>query len=128
MALYAFVAPIEPGKLEEWKRFAKELEGPRKAEFEASRNELGVRERAFLQSLPHGDFVIVTWEGRDPRSTMKKLGRMKGPFADWFAEKVREIHGFDLRTASEPSAEPITDTQGGRPSAPSIATRDERYA
>ena len=120
MALYAVTVPIAPGKLEDWKRFAQELAGPRKAEFDASRRELGVRERVFLQSLPQGDFVIVTWEGRDPRSTLQRMGKLKGPFADWFVAKVQELHGMDLRTVTEPNAQLCVDSEAGRPSAPSV--------
>jgi hypothetical protein len=54
MAMLAMAIPIPAGKTEPWKKFLSELNGPRKAEFAASRRSLGVRERTFLQHTPQG--------------------------------------------------------------------------
>ena len=46
MALMAVAFPIAPGKTDDWRRFIGELNGPRHADYEASRRRLGVHERA----------------------------------------------------------------------------------
>ena len=43
MPLMAVVFPILPGKTPEWRTWMDELNGPRRAEFEASRRDAGVR-------------------------------------------------------------------------------------
>ncbi len=63
MALLAVAFPILPGKTAECKNFISELNGSRRAEFEANRKKLGVHERTFLQQTPMGDLVIATLEG-----------------------------------------------------------------
>jgi hypothetical protein len=96
MALMAITVPILPGKTEQWRRFIEELNGPRRADFSASRQRLGVRERAFLQSLPQGDVVIVMLEGDDPEGAFRRYGQGNDEFTRWFVQQVKEIHDFDL--------------------------------
>ena len=66
MALIAVAFPILPGKTKEWQDFIAQLNGPRRAEFVASRERVGAQERTYLQQTPMGDLVIVTLEGDDP--------------------------------------------------------------
>lgn len=55
MALFAIAVPIPAGKVDQFNAFIGELTGPRKADFDASRKKLGVRERTFHQHTPMGD-------------------------------------------------------------------------
>ena len=96
MALNAVAFPIVPGKTAEWRSFMDELNGPRQAEFAASRRRAGVRERTFLQSTPMGDLVIVTMEGDDPGRSFAQIMSATDPFTVWFLERVKAIHGVDL--------------------------------
>lgn len=110
MALLAMAFPISPGKTEQWKKFVAELNGPRKAEFVASRKRLGVHERTFLQHTPHGDLVVVTLEGDNPAKAFIDFGQSTDPFAKWFLQQVQDLHGMDLRTPPGPAPEQVIDT------------------
>jgi hypothetical protein len=113
MALIAMAFPIPPGKMEQWKKFAADLKGPRRAEFSASRKQFGVRERAFLQKTPMGDLVIVTTEGEDPGSFFQRFAAGTDAFTKWFLAQVSEIHGMDLtKPPPGPMPELIVDSQG----------------
>ncbi len=101
MALMAMAVPILRGKTEQWMRFVDELDGPRHAEYEASRYRLGVHERVFLQSTPHGDFAIVTLEGTDPENSFRQFAKGSDDFTRWFVQQVKEIHGMDLAQAAQ---------------------------
>jgi hypothetical protein len=96
MSTYAFVAPIRPGKLEDWKAFTKQLAGEKKAEYVASRKRAGLtRETAYHQKSPMGDLVVVVMDS--PGDTAAAIGRLfqsKDPFDLWFAKRVEEIHGI----------------------------------
>jgi hypothetical protein len=129
MAFYAMAAPILAGKTEQWKRFIAELAGPRRAEFEQTRRELGVRERVFFQQSDGMALAIVTWEGDEPERTLERMSTLRGPFAQWFIEQVKELHGMDLsRPSKEPPSKPMLDSQGGQPSATqSSATPSPRH-
>jgi hypothetical protein len=106
MALSAFVAPIAPGKTEQWRAFAAQIAegGARHAEYAASRRAAGVRERAFLQHTPMGDFVIVTLEGDDAAGAMARMVAADDAFTRWFLAQVQEVHGFDLREVASLTA------------------------
>ena len=95
MPNYAFIAPILPGKTEEFKAFAKQLQGERKAEYAASRKRSGItREVLFHQKTPMGEFVVVVWEtSGDPAAAMQKTFESKDPFDQWFMKRIGEIHG-----------------------------------
>ncbi len=73
MTMMAVAFPILPGKTDQWREFIGELNGARRAEFVASREEAGVRERTFLQPTPMGDLVIVTLEGDDPARSFAQM-------------------------------------------------------
>lgn len=112
MALIAFVAPILPGKREQWDRFIGELRGARHTEHEAANRRAGVRERTFLQETPDGaQLVIVTLEGDQPENAKLRAANEDTDFARWFVQQVKEIHGFDLR---EPLPPPVFVAETGR--------------
>ena len=96
VSLMAVAFPISPGKTPEWRSFMEQLTGPRHAEFAASRQRAGVRERTFLQPTPMGDLVIVTLEGDDPARSFGQMVSATDPFTAWFLERVKAIHGVDL--------------------------------
>ena len=113
MALMAVAFPIAPGKTDEWKKFIAELNGPKRADFVASRKGLAVRERTFLQPTPMGDLVVVTLEGDTPAQSFGKFVSSTDPFTVWFLAKVKEIHGIDLtQAASGPMPELVIDSAG----------------
>lgn len=111
MTLNAVVFPILPGKTDEWREFIAELNGPRNAEFTASRAAAGAHERTYLQSTPAGDLVIVTLEADDPSRSFGQMMAATDPFSLWFKGRVREIHGVDLSTPmTESPSQLVIDT------------------
>jgi len=94
--LLAFAAPILPGKTEQWKKFANDLTTRYRNEFIESRKNLGIYERAFYQTTPNGDIVIITLEGQNPEAALAKFGHGTDEFSKWFTAQVKEIHGMDL--------------------------------
>ena len=59
MKTIAFAVPILPGKTEQWKSFADEIVGAKRAAFEHSQKELGLTaENWYLQRTPQGDMAI----------------------------------------------------------------------
>lgn len=104
MSLMALAFPIQPGKVEAWREWADELNGPRRREYAASRDRVGIHERTFLQSTPQGDIVVVTFEGEDAADALRKLADANDPFTVWFRDKVKEIHGVDLAKVTKQPA------------------------
>lgn len=101
MSLIAMAIPILPGKTDQWRTFVGDLNGRRHNEYQASRRRLQVHERAFLQSTPQGDVVIVTLEGADPEGAFRRFSSGGDDFTHWFVQQVKEIHGLDLAQAAQ---------------------------
>ena len=72
MALLTMCMPILPGKKGKWQEMMDTIQKePAKSAFDTSREDAGVHERTFLQETPHGDFVILTFEGDDPEKSFE---------------------------------------------------------
>ncbi len=98
MALLAVAFPILPGKTDEWRRFMAELNGARRAEYEAWSRRFGPDHwRVFLQQTPQMDLALVTVEGPNPAQSFQQVGAGSDPFTQWFVQQVQDIHGVDLR-------------------------------
>ena len=97
--------PILPGKEEEWRRFAQELEEcPR--EYEDLRRRLGIRaERAWLVQSAYGEVALVYAEVEAPEEMIQRLAASEEPYDLWFKEKLLELHGYDL-DGPHPKPEP----------------------
>jgi len=98
MAHYAFANPVIAGKVDAWKAYIAEMNGPRKNERNESRKKVGLTvERVWLQHTPMGDFAVVYWEARDIGKVFEELIRSDTPFDKWFRDKILvEVHGMDL--------------------------------
>ena len=113
MESFAFVAPILPGKEDACMRFAQEMAGPRRSEFEASRRRLGLTtQRLYLQHTPQGALLIVYVEEDHLEQTSEGLATSQDPFDVWYRQQVQDIHGLDLtQQRSGPPSEQIFEWQ-----------------
>jgi hypothetical protein len=110
MSLYAFMAPIQPGKSEEFRQFAADLGGAKKTDYEASRKSAGFnRETIFLQKTPMGEMVVVVQEAENAEKALESLRSMKDPFNVWFFQKIKDIHGMDMGGSDVPMNELLLD-------------------
>ena len=99
-SLIAIALPILPGKIEIWKtKMLERMLGDNKKDADAIRNAAGVRERLYLQKVPEGHIVILTFEGINPEAGYSQIIRNSPPE---FAEAVLEIHGLDVN-ATQPT-------------------------
>src|SRR3954453_11348641 len=114
MTMIAMALPILPDKQAQWRSFVTELQGSRREQFNASRRQMGVRERTFMQQTPSGNLTIVTLEGDDPMGAFARFAQGQDEFTRWFLQQVKQVHGVDL---SQPPAGPLpellVDTEAG---------------
>jgi hypothetical protein len=89
---FAFAAPLQPGKADAARQFAREAYATRRAEMTESRAGLGlVREEVFLNQTPAGDVVAVYLEGDDPVDANRRFAASSAPFDRWFKDRCKEI-------------------------------------
>ena len=109
MAIFAVCMPILPGKKELWLQKMDELkEEPMRSAFRESREAAGVHERSFLQETPHGDFVILTYEGDNPQAGFAQIMANMPPD---FAEFAKEVHGLDASAGPPPMPSLVFDSR-----------------
>ena len=95
MSWFAAAIPIRPGMEEKAKGLGTEF-NQRQARYEGLNRQAGLkRHLEFLQETPQGSFMITLYEADD----LSKLGRAftDDSYDTWWTDRVKEIHGFDLR-------------------------------
>ena len=107
-------APILPGKLEAWRRFMDEVQGPRQDEHAASRREMGAhREVVSLMETPNGAFVALYHEADDVAKAFHVIATSQTPYLQWFREQIADIHGLTPEMMlGPPPARVVMDWQG----------------
>ena len=110
MACYAFTNPVIEGKIDTWKAYIEEMNGPRANERKESRKKAGLTlERVWLQKTPMGDFAVVYWEGDDIGKVFERFMTSNEPFDTWFREKILvECHGMNV-SSPPPMNEMVLD-------------------
>ncbi len=97
MPAMTFVAPLLPGKEEEWRRFVQEVVEERLPEYEQLRQRLGIRnESVWLARTNLGETVIAYLEVEAPEWIAPALTTSEAPFDVWLKERLLEFHGHAL--------------------------------
>ncbi len=111
MPIFAFVAPLLPGKAETdregMQRFSA---GEERAAYEASRRALGFqREAVWHQKTPDGTVAIVVWEVDDVEAAFGGIATSDEPFDRQFREFLKDVHGLDVANDPPPEVRPVID-------------------
>jgi hypothetical protein len=97
MPTLRLVLPILPGKVEAWRRFCQELQGVRRADYQASCQRRGVvAEEFILVQTPAGEAVRIRIEATDVGQDLADLAASPDPFDCWYKDKLNELHSFQL--------------------------------
>jgi hypothetical protein len=96
------VLPILSGKTEEARAFQRELEGPRKREYEVSERRIGIdKELWFLASGPSGEEFVAYMESSDFNKALGMFVESRDEFDLWFKERLANATGVDLNNPPE---------------------------
>lgn len=91
------VLPIVSGKTGDARAFMKELEGPRKGEFDISERRIGItKELWYLATVPSGDQLVGYMESADFGRAVGLFSASQDPFDLWFKRRLAEVSGVDL--------------------------------
>jgi len=93
----AIVVPVKEDKVEEWKAWIEECQGPRKEEFDEFNERMKLTgHRVWLAQTPQGPMAIVVFDGPGADEFRQKLAKSKEPFDKWFRDRITELHGVDF--------------------------------
>ena len=88
----AFAAPIQPGKTDAGRAWAREAFVTRKAELDESRRRLkSTREDVFVNQTPQGDVAVVYVEAEDPIEANRQFAASGHPYDRWFKDRLKDI-------------------------------------
>jgi len=91
------VMPILPGKTDDARAFMRDLDGPRKSEFDQSERRIGIgKELWYLATLPRGDQLIGYMEAADFNQAVGQFSASQVPFDLWFKQRMADVTGVDL--------------------------------
>ncbi len=91
------VMPILPGKTADARAFLRELDGPRKAEFDRSERRIGIaKELWYLATLPAGDQLVGYMEANNFGDAVSQFSASQDPFDLWFKKRMADVTGVDL--------------------------------
>jgi len=91
------VMPILPGKTDDARAFMRELDGPRKHEFDQSERRIRIgKELWYLATLPSGDQLIGYMEAENFGEAVGQFSASKDAFDLWFKKRMADVTGVDL--------------------------------
>jgi len=89
--------PLLPGKAAEARAFLQQLDGVRRAEFDASERRIGIaKELWYLAKLPSGDHLIAYMESGDFGGALQGFVGSRDSFDMWFKAQMQSVTGVDL--------------------------------
>jgi hypothetical protein len=91
------VLPIAAGKTEQARRFHRELDSSRKAEYDASERRIGIsKEVWYVAQIPGGDALVAYMESGDFSKALSRFVESRDEFDLWFKARLLEVTGLDL--------------------------------
>lgn len=127
MARGALAFPVLPGKNEaDIRRVAERFKEDPAGYWESRRSQGITLERAYWQHTPMGDFVVAYLESSQPTlaDAFGAGSRDNTPMGKFFAETVKQVHGFDIAQPPEgPPPEVVAEW-----SDPQVTTRGKGLA
>ena len=89
--------PVLAGKTAVARVFLRELDGPRKSDFDRSERRIGItKELWYLAALPAGDHMIGYMESPDFNRALTAFVQSRDEFDLWFKQRFAEATGVDL--------------------------------
>jgi hypothetical protein len=97
MDQFCLALPILSGKSDAARAFMEELDGPRKPQYAASEQRIGITKEAwYLAALPSGDHLIAYMESGDIQSAIGAFIGSQDDFDLWFKRRLLETTGLDM--------------------------------
>ena len=105
MTILTVVVPVLPGKQEAWRQFCQTLQGSRRDEYRAWREQMRISQEAvWLVQTTQGDVVCLHLQAEHPEQVVRDLSASPHPFDSWLRQGLLELHGLDLMQLVKRSA------------------------
>jgi|SRR5262245_47743443 len=96
------VLPILPGKAESAREFQRQLDGPRKNDYDASERRIGItKEVWYVAPATSGEEFVAYMESADFNKALAMFVQSREEFDLWFKERLADATGVDLNDPPE---------------------------
>jgi hypothetical protein len=96
------VVPVLPGKEDELRAFYREVDGPRRQDYDRSEQRLGItKEIAWHAPIDGGSAAVIYIESENFEQAFSQFVRSQDEFDLWFKQRVLDISGLDLNNPPE---------------------------
>jgi hypothetical protein len=127
-AILTLVVPLLPGKQESWRQFCKILQGSRRGDYAARREQIGIRkEEVWLSPIAQGDFVRGHLQVEHPEQVVADLVTAPHPFSCWLRQHLLELYGLDLAHLAPASAHELLFAWQPTPDQAAASDKDEKH-
>lgn len=93
----ASVFHVQPGKLDQWRTWVREMTEDRREEYTDHLSRYGLtRECFYLRHRQDQDTVILYAEGEDPAESLRRFARSNHPFDVWMRQELLLLSGIDF--------------------------------
>ena len=98
MAQLQIVYHLRPGTQERWRRFAQEVAGSRREQFEAFCRQAGITQvQVWLVQLLRSELLLMTLHTQEPHQTLLELATSARPFDCWLQEQLQLLLGWNVQ-------------------------------
>ena len=102
------VMPILPGKTHDAREFMRELDGPRRSEYDRSERRVGMaKELWYLATVPGGDQLIGYMEAENFGRAVTQFSASQESFDLWFKKRMADVTGVDFNHVPADFATPV---------------------
>jgi hypothetical protein len=96
------VLPILPGQAGSAREFQRELDGPRKDEYDTSERRIGINKEVwYVAKTSSGDQLVAYIESADFNKAFSMFVQSRDEFDLWFKERLADATGVDLNDPPE---------------------------
>lgn len=99
------------GKEEEWWRWVRDCNGPRREEFENFNDRMEITfHETWLVKSPQQSQVITVVDGPGAKDFLQRMANSREPFDKWMRERATECLGIDFSNLNKmPTAESVLE-------------------
>jgi hypothetical protein len=111
MGVFNGVFPVLPGKEDEMRAYAADVNGSRSTEFTAAQVALGITRQTWsVVTTPDGLLVLVWFEADDVEKVFADFATATDDYNTWSRGRIHEITGIDMSAPSDaPPPEIVVD-------------------
>ncbi len=93
---YVYSFPLAKNMLQEWLKFAKEVNTTRNNEFTKMHARIGVTKESWYLKENKNDFEVMVYTEANNQNFSEKFQNDKSDFSDWFKNEVIRIQNYNL--------------------------------